>query len=76
MNLDGKKTYLGIAVVLLAQLFKVGLGIDLNTDAGISDADLYTTLATLVGGALAIYGRYKAKLPLSPPPNTTPGAPS
>jgi hypothetical protein len=54
--LEGKKTYLGIAVLAVGFILKT-LGID---DTGAAEA-LVTNGAALVGGLLAIYGRYKAK---------------
>lgn len=53
--LEGKKTYTGIAAMLLAFLGQQ-LGVDLG-DA----TEIITAVVTLVGAVLAIYGRLAAK---------------
>ena len=53
--LEGKKTYTGIAAMLLAMLGQQ-LGVDLG-----DGTELITAVVTLIGAALAIYGRLVAK---------------
>lgn len=53
--LEGKKTYAGIAAMLLAWLGQQ-LGVDLGDGTAI-----VTSVITLAGAALAIYGRLAAK---------------
>ena len=61
MNLEGKKTYLGIAAVVIAELGRM-FGVDLG-----DGTDLIASVITLIGAALAIYGRLTAK-PKEPTP--------
>lgn len=53
--LEGKKTFAGIAAMLLAWL-----GTTLGVDLG-DGTEIITAAVTLVGAALAIYGRLAAK---------------
>jgi len=53
--LEGKKTYAGIATMLLAFLGQQ-LGVDLG-----DGTEIIAAVVTLVGAALAIYGRLVAK---------------
>jgi hypothetical protein len=54
-TLEGKKTFTGIAAMLLAWL-----GTTLGVDLG-DGTEIITAMLTLVGAALAIYGRIVAK---------------
>lgn len=53
--LDGYKTYVGIAVMLLSQVLQAR-GIELGDTVGLTNEVL-----ALIGAALAIYGRFAAK---------------
>jgi len=53
--LDGKKTYTGIAAMLLAFLGQQ-LGVDLG-----DGTEIITAVITLAGAAFAIYGRLAAR---------------
>lgn len=55
MKLDGNKTYLGIAAVLIAELGRL-FGVDLG-----DGTQLIASVITLAGAAFAIYGRLVAK---------------
>lgn len=53
--LEGKKTYLGLAAVVIATLGRM-LGVDLG-----DGTELIASVLTLAGAAFAIYGRMTAK---------------
>lgn len=60
MNLDGKKTYIGIASIVVGELLRA-IGVDPIAAAGVDAEGVTHAIFIIVGVALAIYGRFQAK---------------
>lgn len=60
--MSGKKTYVGILIVLIPVISKM-FGYDVSEAFPVDFASLAEEAVILVGAALAFYGRAKAKTP-------------